>query len=84
VGSYFLSERVAQLVTALPTPSKESLLMAGPVSRGFHTDIQMVKQYFKADRLNHNSETEEKRAEILYHFVHLPTEQFFQTYLLTR
>lgn len=55
--------------------------MAGPVSRGFHTDIQMVKQ---ADRLNHNSATEEKRAEILYHFVHLPTEQFFQTYLLTR
>lgn len=65
---------MAQLVPALLSPSKESLLRAGPVTRGFCTDIQMVKQYFKADRLNHNLVAEEKGAEILYHFVHLPTE----------
>lgn len=41
-------------------------------------DIWMDKQYFKADSLYRNSVAQnKKRDEIVYHFVHLPTEQFF-------
>lgn len=62
--------------------------MMSPVPRGVAhfvcTNIQVDKLHFRQRRTELQLSGSKKRAEILYHFVHLPTKQFFLSRLTNK